>query len=283
MNRYSLSLIVVFLLLLVPLSGFNSEWQDLFEQMGSGSINWSKAMIISKGIGAPPPKYYGMPNARPMALRAARLEAMRNILEVINGMRIDSTTVVRNLATKSEDITAKVEGMIKKAKIVKQEYMSDGTLEVTMEMNLLGEFTQLILPSEIKHIETVTPVKQNKRPLSISTSGIYTGLVVNAKGLRVKPALAPKILDENGQEIYGASIVSREFAVQQGMSGYTKDLQSAQLNPRVSNNPLTVKGLRAEGIERTDIIVSNADASLIRSSSENLYFLKKCRVMIVLE
>ena len=95
--------------------------------------------------------------------------------------------------------------------------------------------------------------------------------------------MSPKIIDENGEEVYGSAYVSREYAVQQGMSGYAKDITAAQGNQRVTDNPLTVKGLKTEGPGRSDIVVSNADASKLRGASENLSFLKKCRVMVVVD
>ena len=99
----------------------------------------------------------------------------------------------------------------------------------------------------------------------------------------MRPAMAPKVLDEKGQEVYGSAFVSREFAVQQGMSGYARDLTAAQSNTRVTNNPLTVKGLRTEGSGRSDIVIRSADAASLRGASEHLSFLKKCRVMIVVD
>ncbi len=95
--------------------------------------------------------------------------------------------------------------------------------------------------------------------------------------------MSPKIVDETGREVYGSAYVSREFAVQQGMTGYAKDLTAAQQNTRVTNDPLTIKGLKTEGPGKSDIVVSDADAGKVLSSSENLSFLQKCRVMIVLD
>jgi len=266
--------------------GNTQEWQDLLENMGSGSINWSKGLVVAKGIGAPPQQYYGKPQARPTALRAARLDAMRNILEAIQGVRIDSTTTVRNFATESDIITSKVEGMVQGAKVVKQEYLSDGTVEVMVEMSLYGGFSQLVLPAEIKQVETIKPVLPEPRQESETppvSSAVYTGLVVDARGLNARPAMAPKIMDESGQEVYGSAYVSREFAVQQGMSGYAKEIDAARQNPRVTANPLMVKGLKTDGPGGADVVISNADAAKLRSASENLSFLKKCRVMIVVD
>ena len=94
---------------------------------------------------------------------------------------------------------------------------------------------------------------------------------------------ALKVLVENGREVYGSAFVSREYAVQQGMSGYAKALEAAMGNERVTATPLTVKGLRTEGPGRCDVVISNADATRIRNAAEHLSFMKKCRVMIVVD
>ncbi len=278
MRKRSVFILVLAVLLAMPFYGYGDQWQDLIEHKDKGIINWTQGIVQATGIGAPPEKFYGKPNARPMALRAAKLDAYRNILEVINGVRINSATIVKDFAVESDVIMSKVEGMVKGAEVVKKEYLSDGTVEITMQMNLRGGFAQLVLPEDIKPLESIKPVIPPQ-----SSSAVYTGLVVDAKGLKARPAMSPKILDENGQEVYGSAFVSREYAVQQGMSGYAKDLAAAQSNQRVTDNPLTVKGLRAEGAGHSDVVISNADASRLRSASENLSFMKKCRVMIVVD
>ena len=295
MKKYSILSMVFAVLLIFPAYGFCNEWQEVIENIGKGSINWTKGIIQATGIGASPEEYYGKAQARPMALRAARLDAVRNLLEVTQGVRIDSATVVKNFAVTNDVIMAKVSGMVKGTQIVKQKYLSDGTVEVTMQMSLYGGFAQLVLPQEIKQIEpiksvtslSVEPPKPSpaipSKTAGKPTSEIYTGLVVDAIGLKARPAMFPKIVDENGQEVYGSAFVSREYAVQQGMSGYAKDMTAAQSNPRVTNNPLTVKGLKTEGPGKADIVISNADAFELRSASEHLSFMKKCRVIIVVE
>ena len=288
--------VAVALMLVFPATeGFVAEWHEFVQPVGTyGDINWSQGIITAVGIGSPPEKYYGKPQARPMALRAAQLVAYRNLLEVISGVRIDSTTVVRDSMVESDLIRSQVNGMVKGTQVVKKEYLSDGTVEVTVAMSLRGGFSQLILPKDIQQmpeIKTIPPApptpaqeSMTQEPMtSMPTPSVYTGLVVDAHGIEARPAMSPKILDENGQEVYGSGYVSREYAVQQGMTGYAKDLATAQANPRVTNEPLTVKGLRTEGPGKANLVISNADAAKIRSASENLSFLKKCRVVIVLD
>jgi hypothetical protein len=234
-----------------------------------------------------------------MALRAAQLDAYRNLLEIVKGVRINSETLVEDFMVKTDVIKSQVEGMVKGAQVVKKEYLSDGSVEVTVHMSLNGGFAQLVLPAEIQQVEKVRPIQevgktpppQPVEPLAPETQAvaptpeavIYTGLVIDARGIEARPAMSPKIVDETGREVYGSAYVSREFAVQQGMTGYAKDLTAAQQNTRVTNDPLTIKGLKTEGPGKSDIVVSDADAGKVLSSSENLSFLQKCRVMIVLD
>ena len=286
-----------------------SQWNQIVEQMGDkGKINWSEGYIEAVGIGAPPERYMGKPNARPMALRAAKIDAYRNLLEVTKGVRVDSTTIVRDFTVESDVINAQVDGLVKGARVANQEYMSDGTVEVTLRMPLSGGFSQIIIPKALGKRPEVTPpspppaappetpaappetpvtppeIPAVPAPPAPAPAGeVYTGMVVDARGLQARPAMAPKVLDENGKEVYGSMNVDKEYAVQQGMSGYARDLTAAQSNPRVTNNPLSVKGVKTEGPGRADIVISNADADKIRGASENLTFLKKCRVMIVLD
>jgi hypothetical protein len=108
-------------------------------------------------------------------------------------------------------------------------------------------------------------------------------MVIDARGLGARPAMAPKIVDESGKEIYGSAMVNREFAVQQGMVGYAKDLSAAQGNNRVTDRPVTIKALRTSGAAKVDVVISDSDAAKLTSAAENLSFLQKCRVMVVLD
>jgi hypothetical protein len=278
-NQPAFTLALMFLLL-IPAVGYCNEYpsQEVVEQNAEGIINWSRGVIQAKGIGVLHNKLPDHVKARSTALKNARLDACRKLLEVAKGIRIDGTILVGDYEGKNDIIMSKIESMVKRAEVVKKEYFSDGTVEVTMEINLRGGFAQLVLPEEIRPLEsirTMAPVK--------NSPSVFTGLVVDTRGLGTKPVMAPKILDENAREVYGSAFVSREYAVQQGMSGYSKDLAAAQSNQRVGDNPLTVKGLRTEGVEHSDVIISNVDARWLRSASENLSFMKKCRVIIVVE
>ncbi|MBU2490410.1 MAG: hypothetical protein KKA60_13565 [Proteobacteria bacterium] len=110
-----------------------------------------------------------------------------------------------------------------------------------------------------------------------------TGIVIDARGIPLRPAMAPRILDEEGNEVYGARVVDRWHAIQQGMCGYSKDLTAAMTNSRVGASPLVVKALAAEGAGSSDVVVSAFDAQRLRDLEEKYGLLSRVRVMVVLE
>ena len=269
-----------------------SEKQDVVETFAHGHINWSSGLLISSGTAAPPVKKQAKePQALEEALANAHALALKNMRDIVLETRVDSLSIVRDIASSTDIMMAKVESLVKGAKAVRHAYLSDGTVEVTMQMPIYGGFAQLVLPEEIKQIEPIKTVSNktgtSENMLQESRSDIeaetYTGIVVDARGIQFTPCMAPVIVDEKTREVYGSAFVSREFAVQHGMAGYARDMQSAGQAPRVSGNPLMVKGLRTAEKRASAIVISNADASKIKSVSEHISFLKKCRVMIVVD
>ena len=262
-----------------------SYWVD---KIGQGNVNWSTGYIEAVGIGAPPEKLAGKINTRPIALHAAQADALRNLLEITKGVQVDSSTSVKDFTVESDVIDTQVNGLVKGALIVDYQYLPDGTAEVRLRMPLYGNLAQIIMPLAMAKppaapapTESV-PAPAVKASESPSVSVVYTGMVVDARGIQARPAMFPRIFDEDGKEVYGLANVDREYAEKQGISGYTRDLTAAQTNHRVTANPITVKAVRTSGPGKSNIVISNTDARNIRSSAESATFLKQCKVVIVL-
>jgi hypothetical protein len=255
-----------------------SDWVD---KIGQGNVNWSTGYIEAVGIGAPPEKLAGKINTRPIALHAAQADALRNLLEITKGVQVDSSTSVKDFTVESDVIDTQVNGLVKGALIVDYQYLPDGTAEFRLRMPLYGNLAQIIMPLAMAK-PPAAPAPAVKASESPSVSVVYTGMVVDARGIQARPAMFPRIFDEDGKEVYGLANVDREYAEKQGISGYTRDLTAAQTNHRVTANPITVKAVRTSGPGKSNIVISNTDARNIRSSAESATFLKQCKVVIVL-
>lgn len=251
----------------------------VFPQIG-GTVDWTARIVKATGIGAGPEG----PNQRPMAIRAAKQDALRNALELIKGMSLNAQTTVANSMVEDDMINTSVSGFVQGFEYEPNpHYMSDGTVEITVTLpfdganglnnSLFGGSANLV---------------SDKPTATFKPSGVrgrgFSGLIVDAKGIGVKPALMPKIIDEEKREIYGSAYVSRKFAVKYGMCGYAKDLAGAQKQTdRIGKSPCVVKGLKVSGPNKADIIIAKADADLVRSVARNARFLSECRVIIVLD
>lgn len=273
------------LMLSLMLPGTSEALDEVVEQVENGNINWTLGVVQAQGVGAPPERAVGKPQERTLALTAARKVAQRNLLEVIQSVRILSETDMHTVIAADASIKTQLESMIQDAALKNKKYMTDGTVEVTIEMNLNGGFAQLILPQDIQQVEPIKTSTSDPASSSGKPSGpdMYTGLIVDARGLNAKPAMTLRISDEDGMPVYGSAFVSREYAVQQGMCGYSKNLDTSLSNQRVANHPLVVKGLKTTPLGPLDIVINNADATTLRSASQNLSFLKQCRVIIILD
>lgn len=71
-----------------------------------------------------------------MARRAAKVDALRNLTELVYGLQIDSSTTVRDFVTQSDRIKARVSAVIQGARETDYRELPDGTAEVTVEITL---------------------------------------------------------------------------------------------------------------------------------------------------
>jgi hypothetical protein len=279
-RRWGLRLLVAafFFILLIPSS---RAQQSVTQAVGNGEIDWSEQVIRATGSGAPNPDAPNIAAARLGAERAAKADALRNILEIIKGVRIDSETLVVNAMTQNDVIRTRVQGIVRGARVVNTRYLSDGAVEVSLEIRMANPAA----PTDSLAATVLPPQTLGTQIQNIPKAGnpVYTGVIFDARGLSIRPAMSPKVLDEDGREVYGSAFVSAEWATKFGIVGYAKDLEASKKNDRVAANPLVVKGTKVSGPAGCDLVISNADAQGMRDMSKNLSFLEQCRVLILVD
>jgi len=249
---------------------------------GAGMIDWTDQAVTSTGIGALNPKL--PPSAqRKNALRAAQLDAMRNMVETLNGVLLTSETTVENAMMSSDIIKTQVEGIVKNFRFTsKPRYMSDGSVEVDMEMLLTGKVGDVLYPEQMGG---KTPTYQNL-PSSFNAQEpqTYTGLIIDASATDAMPAMVPNVLDESGEGIYGEDFVPRESAVKNGVVIYAKTMEEARANAvRVGSNPLVIRAVKSSGLNKADLIISDNDVQNVAVIADNTDIYDNCRVIIVLK
>ena len=258
--------------------------QGVVTQLDKGSINYSEQAITAIGIGFVPSNAVNAGQARRMALRIAKQDAMRQLIEIVNGVTLTSETTMSG-AMVDDVINTKVQGFIRGARPVGQpKYLSDTSVEMEYSVPMSG-ISDIVLPPVTVPANTQAP--NNNQPAAAANNttqaGGVTGIIIDARGLKARPAMAPRILDQNGNAIYGPGKYSRQYAVKNGVAGYSKTLETAQQDQRVVGNPMVIKGVGTSGTNRTDITISNSYVSKIDMANRNYKVLNDCRVLILID
>ena len=241
-------------------------------QSVEAAAQWNEGRITAEGFGTPPANAYGA-KANIMARRAAIVDAQRNLAEQVNGVQVDAETTVENFVINSDIVKTKVSALIKGAVVVEEHAMPDGSYRVVMSMPLYGAqgLASAVMPA------TITT--------QIQMSGTYTGVIIDAEGMGLKPSFSPVIYDTSGRAIYGVSNINYDRAIERGMVGYAGSLYDAQTLPRIGGSPLVVKAVQVRGGNNSanpvNVVVSVDDGDRILAANQQSQMLMNGAVVFV--
>jgi len=256
-------------------------------QMGdSACVDWDRGVVMAEGLGAPASSAKNTAQKNATALRAAKLDAARNMLEMIKGINLSSNTTMRDAMVQNDTVRTQVQGRLFGLRPSdKPRYFSDGSVSILMEASLRQTIPGEALTSSTGEAprEISGPSSDSSGSARLDAGRVYTGLIIDARGSGAQPAMSPKIYDEEGNELYGSAYVDQEFVQKHGMAGYVRDLDQALANDRVQGTPAVLKALSSSGANQTDLILSKSDADQLRGLADHLNFLREARVVIVLD
>ncbi len=242
-----------------------------------GSVDWQRKVVKCTGSGAANLRdAAGNPAAaRIGAEKAAKLDALRSCMETLKGVQLESGRTVGGALGSDAALSGRVEGLVRGFRVVgKPRYFSDGGVELDVEVPLEGALSDALLPGPRGEQEP----RPDAAPAGAGGARAGTSLVVDARGQKIVPALAPRIVDESGKELYGPASLGAAGRKAGGAAAYARDLEAARtaLKERVGASPLVVKAVRAQG---SDVVISAADAASL--SGKDLAFLAEGKVVIL--
>ena len=117
-----------------------AQTKDMLDHLDQGKtttmIAPARAPLIGRGFA----QVAGQPGAtvnerRLLAMRAARLDALRDLAEQVHGIRISSESVLRDAVLRNDRLAAHVEGTLRGARTVSIEPKGDDGYSVVMELD----------------------------------------------------------------------------------------------------------------------------------------------------
>ncbi|HHW72311.1 MAG TPA: hypothetical protein GX393_03690 [Firmicutes bacterium] len=117
---------------------------------------------------------------------------------------------------------------------------------------------------------------------------VYTGLIVDARGLGLQRGMSPRIYSESGQLVYAGVAVAYEFLQEAGIASYGQDLTPEllkRIQPKgtVKVSPLVVRALEVTGSPETNVVISDDDAQAILDALDVYDFLAQYSVVFLVD
>ena len=228
-------------------------------------VNWAGQVVRATGQGAPDLKAQNPAQARLGAEMAAKADALRNLLAQVKGISVDGSRKMGDLMEKDE-IRMRVEGVVRGFKITNKRYFSDSGVEVEIEVPL-ALLSDVVDPDTTQMLATGKPEGDKSN----------TGLVIDARGLKVTPSLMPRLLDDGGKAVYSIDFLSSDARKQSAVAAYVQSIDDAQKSQKAGEKPLVLKAARATG---ADLQLAPEDAKKL--AALNTSFLADGKVVIVL-
>ena len=283
---------MVFILLtcvLVPFA-FSASVKEFFSK---GYIDWTQGAIYVTGKGR------GLSGKNPVAehLRVAREDAIVDVLvkaeEIISGLRVDSQSVGSDEMLVSDILSQEIDRLIKAAPIRRFQTNPDGTVIIESMIPLYGPagigsvlMAARLGAAVVNEAPLQWPSFNAQEAFPGAPDGLlYTGLVVDARLVGVKPSLLPKIYAHDGRLIYGeGGIPAIDFANAQGAVTFvSKPEDVKQYSDRIGKSPLIINAVAAIGTFKTDVLIFNSDAKKITNANAALPFLKNAGVVFIVK
>ncbi len=250
----------VFVVLLAFLGSlFGQEKEGQFVQtLAHGKINWTENFVYVTGSAAPDLQAKNVAAARLGTERAAKLDAMRNMLELIKGVTVTGSTTIQNGMETSLDVKSQVDGTIQGMEIVDTKYYADGGVDIIMKAPLTG------ISDKVRNSQATEDSLKNKEFQTINCKGTKKIFVIDVRGMEFTPALFPVFYSENSKVIYSKKSV-KENIFSKGMVRYAKgDIKAVSSVFGDISSSYTIKPLRIEN--KSDIIVSLKEIAAIEAN-----------------
>jgi hypothetical protein len=253
------------------------------KQDAPGSIDWVRGVIVSHGTSRVMINDEGMPvdpesgaiisinRGRSDAYRKARERAIEEMVRMVKEIRIDPDTMLGDLLEQSDTVQARIVRVIS-SRVKTREYPVDYATTGCRAEIKIGD----ILPA----VPYTYPAEGFPARVDNAVPTRYTGLVIDARGLRVEPMILPSIFNEDGLEIYGRTKVDIRYALKHGIAAYATSEEQAMKNRAVGDHPFyTVALNQLKGCP----VLADRDVRKILSSSETVEQLKRCRVIFIID
>lgn len=253
-----------FLLLLASSPAWAMD--PVVRELSAGRVNWTTLELCAEASEAN--SSGSMAGYETLEGRARSVLGPR-MLNLAREVRIDTAHTSGDLMSSTEAIADKLDANVSLWEVTEARYYTSGRVEV----------------------EVCLPMHPWLRPaLSQMATGVdrssppelpFTGLVVDARGLDVEPAIAPEIRSPSGAVLYGGATMTSFSASQRAMVIYVTDPADPLAVRRVGEQPVLVRATSVA--DEVNFVLEPAGSAALEKAAAGAGFLAQGTVVVVVD
>ncbi|MCL4479493.1 MAG: hypothetical protein M1381_10405 [Deltaproteobacteria bacterium] len=242
----------------------SSSSAPLIVKNAYGYINWGQGYAIAYGKG----KIINGYNKKiciSMARRAALIDAHAVAIEMIEKMNLDGDKSVSDFISKDTRLFYRLKGIIARVKPF-EEHANNGVYSVKIRVPFYG----------IKGIAAIFINAYVKaKPWSGTANNVSKKrLIIDARGIGLKPVMFIKVLDQHDVDLYTAGSVNKTELINNGMVSY-------DLTTTSQAGDVYIKAIKTSGNSGSNIVIDNPDAAKLEQDRKAVNALSSGNVVII--
>lgn len=260
------------------------------------AYDWVRGVIFVSDQGTAPSTLMG-PRTLLVARQAALTAAKARLAAHLGEMKLTSfATLGEAITTKLlpdatlDIVCAQASPVVEKYDPATRTCILTCVLPITGPDSLSNVAAQMLAIQQSPKGKDTRPTYADKdytlRPTAPPTqlsSGPYTGLVLDCRGLKYTPVLTPKLIGQKGNAVWGTAGLNLALVKEKGVAAYAPDLRAALQNGRAGNTPLIIRPLGTAGPLRGDLVLRAEDITALQDAHAAETFLSTLSIVILID
>ncbi len=149
-----------------------------------------------------------------------------------------------------------------------KELLADKALKAGLQQERFGYRKlelKLALDARLREVLLGNMAFADVHPDSACQTPPLPRVILDGRHLKLQPALAPRLLDESGSELFSLANARRQDVIQHGLLDYRQEPEALKMADR-----LTIKLDGLSGKTGCDLVLANSDARLLEQQAELL-------------
>jgi hypothetical protein len=260
--------------LLAPASGGETRRRNYEENVfpsvrsetGPGWVDWTELKLYARTEGLPDAGAYA---ARTIVEQKAMARLGPLMLDAAARVRVTADTTAGDVLESGSKLASLLDEDSSSWRVVETRYYTSGKIGVDGCLDIYQWLKPVLLSLE----------SQSPAPQGMPSE--YSGIVVDARGLKVEPALAPRIWSPSGEMLWGIQLLPTGTVKQRSPVGFVVDPADPRSCKRAGPNPLFVRAASVR--DRVDLVLGSPDAELFLTARQDPRILSEARVILVLD